>query len=82
MNQIQNKGVNLEATTKFSNLQIELLKIYQNNISEQDLIFIKNFLANYFANKVTNQFEEFIKENHISNEEVNSWSKEHLRTHY
>lgn len=68
----------MEYATKFSNLQIELLKLYQNNISEQDLLYIKKFLSNYFANKASEQFEDFILQNNISTEEVNNWSKEHL----
>jgi hypothetical protein len=72
----------LEAVTKFSNLQLELLKLYQNNITEQDLIFIKKFLSNYFANKATEKFDEFILQNNISIDTVNNWSKEHLRTTY
>jgi len=72
----------METATKFSNLQIELLKLYQNDISEQDLRFIKKFLTNYFAGKATNQFEEFIRQNNISLKDVNSLSNEHLRTLY
>jgi hypothetical protein len=72
----------MESATKLSNLQLELLKLYQNNITEQDLIFIKIFLSNYFANKATEKFDEFILQNNITKDEVNNWSKEHLRTTY
>jgi hypothetical protein len=36
-----------------SNLQLELLKLYANNISENQLIEIKLLLANYFAQQAT-----------------------------
>jgi hypothetical protein len=70
----------METTSKLSNIQIELLKLYQNDISDNDLLVIKNFLSNYFANKASDQFEDFIRDNNFTTDEVNSWSKEHLRT--
>ncbi len=37
----------------FSNLQLELLKIYTRNVEEEDLLAIKDFLSQYFAKKAT-----------------------------
>lgn len=37
-----------------SNLQLELLKVYSRPVSEDDLLAIKRFLANYFAEKSMN----------------------------
>lgn len=36
-----------------SNLQLELLKIYARNVSEQDLVQIKLILGQYFADKAS-----------------------------
>ena len=62
----------MEATTRLSNLQLELLRLYQNNF--------KQYLAYYFAEKASNEFDEFIQQNNISVEEVNNWSTEHFRS--
>ena len=35
----------------FSNLQLELLKLYASNISEEDLLKIKELLARFFFEK-------------------------------
>jgi len=36
-----------------SNLQLELLKLYARNVSEQDLVQIKLILGQYFADKAS-----------------------------
>ena len=70
----------MEATTRLSNLQLELLRLYQNTVTEQDLNNFKQYLAYYFAEKASNEFDEFIQQNNISVEEVNNWSTEHFRS--
>ncbi|HLP46972.1 MAG TPA: hypothetical protein VK469_13545 [Candidatus Kapabacteria bacterium] len=35
---------------RLSNLQIELLKLYSTNLSQDDLLELKRILARYFAN--------------------------------
>ncbi|TLV00613.1 hypothetical protein [Dyadobacter luticola] len=37
-----------------SNLQLELLKVYSRPVSEDDLLAIRRFLANYFSEKAMN----------------------------
>jgi len=39
----------------FSNIQLELLKLYSTDIKDSELIEIKNYLAQYFAQKAINQ---------------------------
>ena len=41
----------MSAARPLTNLQQELLKIYGSNISEADLLHIKDYLARYFAGK-------------------------------
>ncbi len=38
-------------TTKLTPLQLELLKIFSRNPSEQELLDIKNLIARYYAEK-------------------------------
>lgn len=65
---------------KISNLQIELLKLYSTDISESDLIEIKNILANYFANKLEQSFEEFYNNKNLTPKDLENWAYEHNRT--
>jgi len=45
----------MSAAHPLSNLQQELLKIYGSDISEAELLHIKNYLARYFAGKAINE---------------------------
>jgi hypothetical protein len=40
-------------TYPFSNVQLELLKLYTRNIADEDLLAIKDLLAQFFAKKAT-----------------------------
>ena len=40
-------------STQFSNVQLELLKLYSRNIPDEDLLSIKDLLAQFFAKKAT-----------------------------
>jgi hypothetical protein len=45
-----------------SNLQLELLKLYANNVSAEQLLEIKLLLGKYFAQRATDALEEVWKE--------------------
>jgi hypothetical protein len=70
----------MQAKSNLSNIQTELLKLYSNDISDSDLIEIKKLLAQYFANKLDENFEEFYKSENLTPEELIDWSMEHNRT--
>ena len=45
----------MEATmvkTPLSNIQLELLKLYSNNINDTDLLAIRKMIADYFAQRL------------------------------
>lgn len=67
---------------KLSNLQIELLKTFRYELSENQLIEIKQLLSKYFADKASLEMEKFCEENGWNDETIESLSKEHLRTKY
>lgn len=48
--------------TKFTPLQHELLRLYSHNISEEDLIAIKNLIGNYFADKLQKKITKAAKD--------------------
>lgn len=61
---------------KLSELQLELLKIYSFNPSKEEMVEIKRILANFFADKLTNNVDKAIKENNITDEDLEKWLNE------
>ena len=45
--------MHLQTVNQFSNIQLELLKLYSRNIPDEDLSSIKDLLAQFFAKKAT-----------------------------
>ena len=62
--------------SKLSPLQLELLKVYSFNPSEEDLLAIKKMLAAYFAKKLVQQVDEAVEQQDISAKTLNSWLNE------
>jgi len=60
----------VRASSKISNIQLELLKLYANDISDLDLVEIKKLLANYFAKKLDVAFDDFYCNNHLTPEDL------------
>jgi hypothetical protein len=56
-----------------SNLQIELLQLFSQNVSEDDLIAIKRILAKYFANKASDEMDKLWDEQGWTNETMDEW---------
>jgi hypothetical protein len=69
-------------TTKFTPLQLELLRIFSRNPSEQELIDIKNLIARYYADKASDEMDRLWEERGYTDETMQQWAKEHLRTPY
>jgi hypothetical protein len=71
----------IQETNKLSNLQLELLKIFSRNISEEQLLEIKGILSRYFAGKASDEFEKLAEEKGWTAETYRKWANEHNRTH-
>lgn len=67
---------------KLSNIQLELLKVFSFDLSEEQLKEIKDLLSNYFADKITSQMDQLFDENNWGEEQIEKWSNEHMRTKY
>ena len=63
----------------FSNLQLELLKLYTRKVSEQDLLEIRKFLAQYFANKAMDLADKVWEEKGWTDADAERMTSEHLR---
>lgn len=59
-----------------SPLQLELLKIYSFQHTEEDLIAIKKLLANYFSNKLIDEVDKTVEEKNITEKDLNNWLNE------
>jgi len=62
-----------------SNLQLELLKLYANSISERQLFDIKLMLANYFAQQASQAMDEVWETQGLTAATMIDWTNEHHR---
>lgn len=60
----------------FSNIQLELLKIFPHNLSETDVKAIKKMLAKYFMEKAIDEADKIAEERGYTPEIMMSWLNE------
>jgi hypothetical protein len=63
----------MQQTQPLSNLQQELLKLYASNIDEADLLHIKRYIAQYFAEKAIREADQIWDERKYSEKTMNQW---------
>lgn len=56
--------------TPFTNLQIELLRMYAHQVSEQDLLQIKDLIGQYFAKRLSKIADEAWERNAWTNQDM------------
>ncbi len=56
-----------------SNIQIELLKLYSTDISESELLELKEQLSTFFANRAIKEANNIWEKNSLSNETMDEW---------
>ena len=64
---------------KLTNLQLELLKFFQYDLSDNQLLEIKQLLTRYFAERATGQMDKMWDEQGWSSETMEKWLNEHNR---
>ena len=62
-----------------SNIQLELLKLYANDIAENDLHAIKLMLARYFGDKASDAMDQFCAAHNLSSQDMIAWANGHDR---
>ena len=72
----------MESTRKLTNLQLEILKVFRFDISEDQVKEIKSLLAAYFVEKVASEMDALFESNKWGVGKIEEWSKEHMRTKY
>lgn len=65
-----------------SNLQIELLKVFSRNVSDEDVIEIRRLLTRYFAEKAIQEANKVWDEKGWTAEDAERMLHEHMRTPY
>ena len=68
--------------TPLTNLQLELLKLYAQEVSDEDLRAIKKMLAKYFAEKAMDAADKVWEEKEWNDEVVEKLSNTRMRTPY
>ena len=67
---------------KLTNLQIELVKLFEYQVEDKQLLEIKDLLAHYFAAEATKEMDSLWEKNKWTNETMREWSNTHMRTPY
>lgn len=72
----------MKSINNLTNLQLELLKTFSYDLSEDQIHEIKALLSKYFANKATSEMDKLWEEQNWSNKNMDNWADEHMRTKY
>lgn len=73
---------NVRTAPVFSGYQMQILDSISGIKDENDLIEIRNLIAEYFSNKALDAMDKLCDEGKLSNQIVESWHNEHMRTPY
>jgi hypothetical protein len=63
-----------------SNLQLELIKLFRYELPDAQLLEIRRMLARYFAQKVTDEMSQIWDERGWSEETIEGWKNEKMRS--
>ena len=66
-------------TKSLSNIQAELLKLYANDLPDDQLREVKLLLAQYFAQKATNAMDKVWEKQGLTEQDMMNWTNEHNR---
>ncbi len=67
---------------KLTNLQIELVKLFEYEVEDRQLLEIKDILARYFAAEATKEMDNLWQQNGWTNDTMKEWTETHMRTSY
>ncbi len=63
-------------STKFSNLQLELLRLFSMDLPDEELVKVRDMIARYLLKNKIKEFSERAKEQGISQENLEKWLNE------
>jgi hypothetical protein len=82
---LSQKKQKMEAAARpapLSNLQLELLKLFAQNVSEEDLFAIQQLIARYFAEKAMDEADKVWDEKGWTEADAERLAHMHMRTPY
>lgn len=65
-----------------NNAQLEIIKMFHRDQTEEELLELKQLLSEYLANKLVKAIEKDSAEKGYTKEIVDGWKDEHYRTSY
>ncbi|AYL96102.1 hypothetical protein [Mucilaginibacter celer] len=68
--------------SKLTNLQLEIIKLFNYDLADGQLLEIKDILASYFANSATKEMDKLWNNNGWNNELMEQWANERLRNNH
>ncbi len=57
-----------------TNLQLEILKVFNYELPDSQLLELKNLLAKYFAGQATNEMDRLWEENNWDDKTMDDWT--------
>ncbi len=60
----------------FTNLQFELLQLFQYSVSDQEVLDIKELISNYYAKRVMDNMDKLWVERNWSDKTMEEWLKD------
>jgi len=69
----------MNSSDKLTNLQLELLKLFQYDLDENQLRDIRQLLGKYFAETARTEMDKLWEKEGWSDETMEKWANEHLR---
>lgn len=60
---------------RLTNLQLELIKYFSYDVSEKEMLDIKQMLSQYFAKKVMDRMDDLWEKNDWSDDTMDEWLK-------
>lgn len=69
----------MDKVGKLSNMQVEIVKMFNYDLDPSQIDEIKDILSDYFARKTTEEMDKFMNENELGEKDIESWAEEHIR---
>lgn len=66
----------IPASTKFTPLQQEMLRLYSMNLPEEDLEAIKEMIGNYLLDRMQRYVDDFVDRNNLGEADFENWLNE------
>ena len=80
--QNQMKGKTMEREMTLHQAKMDLLRVVDRIKTVDEILVIRNVLANYYAQKAEEEMDRLWDNGTINEQVIEQWGKEHMRTPY